>query len=273
MKKISFICSCYDDSRFLDGWIKDLMNQTIINDCQIVFVDCNSTQGEWELVSKWRDEYPEIFTLIKLEIDRGLYNGWNIALEKCVGKYVCNASMDDRRSPQFAEKLYNFLELNPEIDVAYTDNYVSSIANQTFDEILKSGNCKIYSHGGEHSIVGMLNLNLPHVMPIWKKEIHNKVGLFLESYPSCGDWEFWLRSTFLGLKFKRFPETLGVYYFNPNGLSTDSSNNSWKIPDEKYVGESYRQYYRDYVLTKEHTNDSFFNWWKSRNWKTHKKDF
>ena len=115
--------------------------------------------------------------------------------------------------------------------------------------------------------------NLPHVMPMWRKEIHEKVGFFLEAYPSCGDWEFWLRSTFLGLNFKRLPETLGVYYFNPNGLSSNGDNDVWKKPDEDYVRNCYIQYYNNYILTKEHTNDNFFNWWKSRNWKTHKRDF
>jgi glycosyltransferase involved in cell wall biosynthesis len=273
MKKISFICSCYNDISFLDGWVQDLMNQTIIEDCQIVFVDCDSMQNEWELMLEWQNKYPEIFTLIKLKKDKGLYNGWNVALENCVGKYVCNASMDDRRSPLFAEKLYNFLELNPMIDVVYTDNYVSHIPNQTFEQISKNKQKKIYNHGGEHKIETMLGLNLPHVMPVWKKQIHNKVGLFLESYPSCGDWEFWLRATFLGIKFKRFPETLGVYYFNPDGLSTKRSNNIWKIPDENYIRSSYKEYYRNYFLTKEHTYDCFFNWWKSRNWQTHKKSF
>ena len=272
MKKISFICSCYNDASFFDGWIEDLMNQTIIKDCQIVFVDCDSKQGEWDRILKWKEKYPDIFRLIKLPKDKGLYNGWNYAIKHSDGKYICNASMDDRRSPLFAEKLYDFLEENPEVDVAYARNYISHIANENFDQISKT-EAGIYGLEQEHSIKLMLTGNAPHVMPMWKREIHEKVGLFLESYPSCGDWEFWLRATFLGLKFKKHPEVLGVYYFNPNGLSTDQNNNVWKVPDEKYVGQSYLKYYLEYIETKEHTYDSFFNWWKSRNWQTHKKGF
>ena len=248
------------------------MQQTIIEECQIVFVDCNSQQGEWEKALKWKEEYPDIFTLIKLPEDKGLYNGWNYALRFATGKYISNASMDDRRSPLYAEKLYNFLEDNPDIDVAYTDNFTSHIPNETFEEIsLKD--MPAYEHGGEHEVSKMLVYNLPHVMPMWKKEIHNKVGVFAEGYPSCGDWEFWLRATFLGLNFKRLPETLGVYFFNPNGLSTNPENDSWKKYDEAYVRNEYTKYYELVYKNKEHTDERFFNWWKTRNWKTHKKDF
>jgi len=272
VKKISFICSCYNDISFFDSWVEDLMQQTIIDDCQIVFVDCDSQQGEWELALEWKKKHPDIFTLIKLPQDKGLYNGWNYALRHSTGKYVCNASMDDRRSPLFAEKLYNFMEENPEVDVSYTDNYTSHIANETFEKIIQKDS-EIYCHSGEHDINRMLNYNLPHVMPIWKREIHNKVGVFLESYPSCADWEFWLRATFLGINFKKYSEPLGVYYFNPNGLSTNQANNIWKIPDENQVRNAYIEYYENYIITKEHTDDCFFNWWKSRYWQTHKKGF
>jgi len=273
MKKVTFICSTFNDEQFFDGWVADLINQTIFDDCEIIMVDCNSNQNEWEMALPYKKKYPDNFKLIKLPVDKGLYNGWNYAIKYASGKYISNASMDDRRCSTYAEKLSNFLDLNSNCDVVYTNNYVTNEINETFENNSSDG-LEYYStvkplFAMEH----MLQTNLPHVMPMWRKEIHQKTGMFLESYPSAADWEFWLRATMLGVSMEYYPETLGLYCFNPDGLSSNPTNDSWKLPDERYIQKSYVEYYREHVLNKENTNVSFFNWWKSRNWRTHKKDF
>jgi hypothetical protein len=77
----------------------------------------------------------------------------------------------------------------------------------------------------------------------------------------------------MGIKFKKYDERLGLYYHNPKGLSTNPENDSWKLLDENYVRNSYTELF----LTNTHrgyiTNEYFFNWWESRDWRTHKKDF
>ena len=83
-------------------------------------------------------------------------------------------------------------------------------------------------------------MNLPHNHPVWRRTLHDKFGLFDEQYGSAGDWEFWLRCVKGGAQFKLIPEDLGLYYFNPSGISTSTANQSWKRQEENRIREMYK---------------------------------
>ena len=93
-------------------------------------------------------------------------------------------------------------------------------------------------------------------MPLWKREIHEKYGMFNENYKMAGDWEMWLRAVKNGCTFIRIDEPLGLYYFNPNGLSTntESSRAKERYEEEKDVfwryvevfGKDNAELYREY---------------------------
>jgi len=87
----------------------------------------------------------------------------------------------------------------------------------------------------------MMRGNLPHNNPMWRKSLHAEYGYFDEKYRSAGDWDFWLRCAFGGAQFIKHPEILGVYYFNPTGLSTNPDYNSWKKKDEFEIFKKYQK--------------------------------
>ena len=82
-------------------------------------------------------------------------------------------------------------------------------------------------------------VNMPHASPLWRASVHEKYGKFDEKYGSAGDWEMWLRAASQGSKFKKIQTVLGLYYFNPNGISTNPENFSWKQEEEAEVYEKY----------------------------------
>ncbi len=49
----------------------------------------------------------------------------------------------------------------------------------------------------------------------------------------------WLRAASQGSKFKKINEPLGLYYFNPKGVSTNPDNFEWKQKEEAEVYEKY----------------------------------
>ena len=66
------------------------------------------------------------------------------------------------------------------------------------------------------------------------------VDAFIDTkYRSAGDWEMWLRAASQGSKFKKINELLGLYYFNPKGVSTNPDNFEWKQKEEAEVYEKY----------------------------------
>ena len=85
----------------------------------------------------------------------------------------------------------------------------------------------------------MMRGNLPHNNPMWRKSLHDTHGMFEEKYRSASDWEFWLRCTYGGAKFLKHPEVLGVYYFNPTGVSTNLEYDDSKREEEKEIFMKY----------------------------------
>ena len=83
---------------------------------------------------------------------------------------------------------------------------------------------------------------MPHNNPMWRMSYHVRYGYFDEKYRSAGDWEFWLRGASQGSQFKKINEILGLYYFNPTGMSTNPDNFAWKRVEEQEVFEKYKNH-------------------------------
>jgi hypothetical protein len=76
---------------------------------------------------------------------------------------------------------------------------------------------------------------LPGCMPVWRKSMHDKSGLFDENLKYAGDWDMWLRAVKDGSKFLKIDEILGLYYLNPEGLSTNSEKENERFKEEKEI--------------------------------------
>ena len=48
-----------------------------------------------------------------------------------------------------------------------------------------------------------------------------------------------MRCAFGGSKFMKADEVLGVYYFNPTGMSTNPEHDSWKKEHEREIFQNY----------------------------------
>ena len=55
----------------------------------------------------------------------------------------------------------------------------------------------------------------------------------------------WLRCASMGMKFKKIHIPLGLYYFNPKGISTKEENRQWKEQEEKEINDKYSRILRE----------------------------
>ena len=238
LPKISFITSMYNGEEFFEGFMEDLTSQTIFEEkCELILMNCNSEQNEDELIKPWLKKYPDNIKYIKLDEDPGIYAAWNLAIKESSGEFITNANLDDRRSPIFAEKMAKILYSNTEVDCVYSENYITNEPNETFDN--NSSNNEVYP-AAEFSKDAMLRGNAPHCMPMWRKSLHDKFGYFKEGFRSASDWEFWLRCTFGGSSLKKVRDKLGLYYFNPDGISSNPEGTWSKMQEEKHVFLKYK---------------------------------
>lgn len=233
--KISIITSLYKADEHLEGFMKDITSQSIFNNkCELILLNANSPGNEDEIIKPYLEKYSNIIYK-KLDNDPGIYAVWNMGIKMSSGDFITNANVDDRKSPLFIETLAKQLLVNNEIEVVYADNLLTNSPNETWDKNTAKG---LYP-SEKFSLESMLRGNPPHCMPMWRKKLHDKFGFFEEKYRSASDWEFWLRCAFGGTKMLKINKPLGLYYFNPKGMSTNEENKSWKREEEKEIFKKY----------------------------------
>ena len=236
--QVTLVTSVFNASEHIEQLMEDVTRQTIFQDkCEWIILDVNSPEDDFEekVINKYAEKFPNI-KYQRLEEDPGVYGVWNRAIEMSQGEFITNINCDDRRAPYGLEHQAKMLVHNPDVDLVYNDSYISRQPNVAWEDI--SPELERYNFEN-FSKEAMLRGNLPHNNPMWRRSLHDNHGMFDDKYKSAGDWEFWLRCTFAGAKFKKYNNILGVYYFNPEGISTNDENTAWKQEEEKEVFKKY----------------------------------
>ena len=236
LPKISIITSVFKGDEFIRPFLEDITRQTIFKEkCELILINPNSPGNEEEVIKEFQDKFPDNIVYKKLENDPGIYACWNIAAKMATGEFLTNANLDDRKAPDALQTLARELVLKDEVDVAYADNLLTNSPNETWEKNTASS---LYP-SENFSVEAMLRGNPPHCMPMWRKSLHEKFGYFEEKYRSASDWEFWLRCAMQDVKMSKVNRALGLYFFNPKGMSTNQENNSWKREEEKEIFKKY----------------------------------
>jgi glycosyltransferase involved in cell wall biosynthesis len=111
---ISIISANYNNGRYLDAFIRSVMESSMLPH-ELIIVDDGSSDDSREVLAK-HTGLPFLITIF-FEENQGFTAALNAALEAASGKYIMRADPDDLLMPDRIEKQFNYLENNPEIDV------------------------------------------------------------------------------------------------------------------------------------------------------------
>src|ERR1700730_634961 len=100
--RISIITSVYKGDEFIEGFLSDIVRQTIFNECELIIINANSPGNEEPIIKRYAAQYPNIL-YERLSDDPGLYGVWNYAIKKARADLITNANIDDRRNPESLE--------------------------------------------------------------------------------------------------------------------------------------------------------------------------
>tara|TARA_B100000214_G_scaffold375570_1_gene362774 strand:- start:188 stop:1819 length:1632 start_codon:yes stop_codon:yes gene_type:complete len=230
--KVSIITSVYNGDKFIRQFMEDMTSQTMFHNSELILIDCNSPGNEKSVIDEYLEKHDNII-YERLDSDPGIYGAWNRAIEISTGELLTNANLDDRRSKNQIEELTRSLVNNPDIDLVYSSNYITTRQNETYENNSSSGRTYDTYEFSKSNMVKCL----PGAMPVWRKSMHDKAGSFDESLKSAGDWEMWLRAVDSGSKFKKVPGVHGLYFMNPEGMSTtnDKEKAIARFSEEKDV--------------------------------------
>jgi len=238
MKKVTVITSIFKGGSYIAGFMEDIIDQTVFNECEWYLLDACSPENEYSVIKPYLSRYNNI-RYERLDSDPGLYACWNYMIENSDSEYVSNSNVDDRLLPQCLETHIKELDKNQDYDLAYCQNTSTKIANDSYKNYKHLSEVPIYPTG-PFDKKALLTHCYPSSHPVWRRSLHDRFGLFDENYKSASDHEFWLRCIANGSQdFLYIPQILGIYYFNPLGVSTNTDHDDWKSQEEQEVREKY----------------------------------
>ena len=180
--RTSAIVSAYYAEQYIEGRIANLMEQSELPEIVVVAkkgsVEAKKAAGCKVIET---DDIPTI------------YKAWNMAIEASTGDYITNANCDDRLYPNALKLMADTLYTQPDYAAVYTN----------VDRVKEIGGPPhaVYEWG-EGGLEYMLTKGcFMGPMPMWRKSLHDKYGLFDPEMRSAGDYEFWMRCLSNGEKF------------------------------------------------------------------------
>lgn len=232
LPKISIICSTFNSAKWIDGYLKNVNGQKL-KEFEIIFIDANSNDGSFQTISnfKFREGISPIIVGFNFQIS--LYEAWNEAILRSSGDYIVNLNTDDRFY-DFALELYTDLAAkNPNVDVFYGPCDI--VDNAEHSNKVGEFNWPEYSHET------MVQQCICGPFPLVKKTTLVEAGLFDGRLKHSGDYEMWIRLSVMGKNFMKIPQTVGSYFFNPVGLSTNPQTRERALAEDGFLRFRYQK--------------------------------
>jgi GT2 family glycosyltransferase len=231
---VSAIASIYRAGPYIERLLDNVTSQTIFNRSELIIIDADSPDGENEIIAAYQAKFPNIvYRRINYRI--GIYDAWNLGVTLARGKYLTNTNADDLRRQDSFEIQVEALEESG-ADIVYQNFFYTLDPTLSFDDVARLG------FQSSLPIVNKANLfrfNSPHNAPMWRRQLHDEMGLFDTAFKISGDWEFWVRCVTRNRTFHLIETPHVVYYHNPKGLSTNSDSRS--VEEGRWV---WMRYYR-----------------------------
>lgn len=225
-RKCSFVTSMFKTDEFVETFINNCQALDKYEETDHFYLIANPTKVEVQSIKRvLREQKNAIFVWNRQ--DPGLYECWNIGIRMSSTEFISNANVDDLRDPKHvstlvhdlmnkegyafaASALHPFYAFSGDLD-AHKIEYPWYSDQQGSIDFLTLGNLE----GSDNGSFTLKPHNMPHCMPIWRRDLHSKYGFFDEDrYGTFADWAFWLKVTNDGELGYLNGKGLGYYYVN-----------------------------------------------------------
>lgn len=221
MKKLVAMVSMYQSGQFIENKLINLTESKAASDTEIWCLNANSPdERDREIPKKFNVKY------IELKERNTVYQAWNHIIKESQSQYITNANTDDIVSPDCYNRMFQVLDTS-DASFTYCDWYVTAKENQKWEsktDYEYTGKTTPFHGDVATSVVGHF--------PMWRRDLHKKLGHFDERFKALGDAEWWARCYYkLAAKFVNIREPLGLYlYRNGQNLWHKSiSTEEWQM--------------------------------------------
>jgi glycosyltransferase involved in cell wall biosynthesis len=221
MSNVAVITRTKNRPRFLQrAWKESLSTQT-------------ASLFEWIIVNDGGDPEPvdgvaELarsrisVTVIHNTSSLGMEAASNQGVNASTAPYLLIHDDDDTLHPSFLEKTTAYLDEHPDMGGVFTN--ITQVLERITDSQIRQVRSRKYTSGMQAIYLGDF-LGFNPFVPIsflYRRSIHDAVGLYDESLPVIGDWEFFIRAIRhcdMGL----IQDYLAYYHIRVNGNGADQN--------------------------------------------------
>lgn len=194
--KFSIITPSFNQGRFLPDCVESVLAQTGV-EVEHIVTDAGSTDETPEVLAR----YPHLRWTS--EPDGGMSDGINKGFRQATGDWVMWLNCDDYLLPGALAKVADFIKARPEADVAHGDCvYVKED---------KTPIRRKYDTPVDEWDFLFVGCCIPSTSTFYRREIIEAGNLLDTGYRNCMDWEYYLRLTRLGYRFRYLPEALAGF--------------------------------------------------------------
>ena len=240
---VSVILPVYNANATLSSAVQSILQQTIIDQLELIVIDDGSTDGCTDLLPQHR-----CLKLVHLP-RTGLTGALNHGLSLAQGTYIARMDADDYSMPDRMEKQLNWLTQNPNTGL------VSCLVRHGGDPETQGGYARHISWCNRLVLADEIAQNrfidspLPHPSVMFRHTLIAQHGNYQEG-PFPEDYDLWLRWFEAGVTMEKVPEILLQWNDLPTRLSrTDTrySDQAFYTHKAKYLARWLKAYGHDQV--------------------------
>lgn len=213
---VSVIIPLYNGEKFIEKCLAGVYGQTYSR-IEIIIVDDASTDGSLEIVKKFSGNQKII-----RQKHGDVSKARNTGILNASGHLIALLDQDDWWLPTKIEKQVSRILEHRNIDLLFTDVIKVFPSGKQQRQKDKLRMIRRIKRGDYFPVLARKNLIVPSSV-IVKRTVFDQVGLFDESFKTCGDWEFWLRVAGNGLKIEFLNEGLTLYQYHGSNTSRNTA--------------------------------------------------
>jgi glycosyltransferase involved in cell wall biosynthesis len=190
--KVAVITRTLNRPIFLKRALKSLLDQTFKDFIWVVIND-GGIKESVEIIVKSAAKEGLNVSLIHNDVNQGMERSSNIGINSVDSEYIVIHDDDDTWEPDFLDTTVSYLEENPNSNGVVTHSLL--INEEIHKDSIKIINSYPYNDWLKGVYISdMADQNLfPPISFLFKRSVMNEIGLFNESLPVLGDWDFHLR--------------------------------------------------------------------------------
>jgi len=205
--KYSVLMTVYknDNAEYFDLALESMFSQTVPTDDFVLVCDGPLKNEHNEIINKYRNIYGDIFNVVRLEENKGLWNALNVGIGKCKNQLIARMDSDDIAFVNRCEKQLKVFHENK--NLMYLGSYVKEFL-ENVDNVVSERRVPLE----QNEIIDFARRRNPfnHPSVMYKKDVILGVGGY-KKMRRCEDYDMAVRVLMSGAECKNIDESL-LYY-------------------------------------------------------------